>query len=189
MKNGIINKVIVFLILLWSSISLWAQGDGGQAGAFLRYGVGGRAMGMGRAFTAVSDDASGIYWNPSGLLGANRIELTSMYSNLFFDSQYAYFGVVFPRFGKNVHDRVGRFLIGPSSAIGFGWVGLSTTNFQQRTITGAYVGDFGISENAFLFSWAREEVGSWGIFRYGVNFKFINQNSNHHRVQLNLNLT
>jgi len=176
MKKGTASKIVIFMILLWSSISLWAQGDGGQAGAFLRYGVGGRALGMGRAFTAVSDDASGIYWNPSGILGANRVELTSMYSNLFFDSQYAYFGVVFPRFGKNVHDRVGRFLVGPSSAIGFGWVGLSTTNFQQRTITGAYLGDFGISENAFLFSWAREEASSWGLFRYGVNFKFVNQN-------------
>ncbi|HBR28706.1 MAG TPA: hypothetical protein DD789_04595, partial [Firmicutes bacterium] len=30
-------------------------------------GMGGRAMGMGGAFTAVADDGTAAYWNPAGL--------------------------------------------------------------------------------------------------------------------------
>jgi hypothetical protein len=30
-------------------------------------GVGARPLGMGQAFTAVSDDVTSIYWNPAGL--------------------------------------------------------------------------------------------------------------------------
>jgi hypothetical protein len=37
-------------------------------------GVGARAMGMGGAYTAVSDDAAAIYYNPAGLAQMRRIE-------------------------------------------------------------------------------------------------------------------
>jgi len=153
-----------------------AQDDGGAAGGFLRYGVGGRAMGMGRAFVSISDDASGVYWNPAGIIGAERIELTSMYTDLYYDTQYGHLGFIYPRPGKNLKDRVARFLVGPYSSIGFGWVGLFMSGFEQRTATREYIGDFGIGENGFLFAWAREEIGSWGIFRYGFSLKFVNQN-------------
>ena len=163
-------------IILSCVVSTWAQEDGGQAGSFLRYGVGGRALGMGRAFVSVADDASGVYWNPAGILGIKRLELASMYSDMNFDNRFTHFGVVLPRLGKNIKDRVGRYLIGDASALGFGWIGLSSTGYEQRTRTGEHLGDFGISEHAFLLAWAHEEVGSWGILRYGINFKFVNQN-------------
>jgi tetratricopeptide (TPR) repeat protein len=38
------------------------------------------------------------------------------------------------------------------------------------------LGHFSIGENALMGAWAREEVQSWGIFRYGVSLKLINQN-------------
>ncbi len=37
-------------------------------------GVGGRAMGMGGAYTAVSDDAAAVYYNPAGLAQVRRFE-------------------------------------------------------------------------------------------------------------------
>jgi len=40
----------------------------GTIGAqFLKIGIGARATAMGSAFTAVSDDASAVYWNPAGI--------------------------------------------------------------------------------------------------------------------------
>jgi len=40
----------------------------GTAGLqFLKIGIGARALGMGEAYTAVTDDISSIYWNPAGL--------------------------------------------------------------------------------------------------------------------------
>lgn len=60
----------VFLLMLMSAFSsqpLFAQGNAGQAGEFLRWGIGPKALGLGRAFTSVADDASAMYWNAAGL--------------------------------------------------------------------------------------------------------------------------
>ncbi|MBN2416974.1 hypothetical protein JXO52_14110 [bacterium] len=173
MKKQIIVLTSVVTVLF--SGVLFAQEDNGQAGGFLRYGVGGRALGMGRAFTAVADDASGVYWNPAGILGADRIDITSMYANLFYDSQYAHFGMVIPRPLANTRDPFLGFLFGRDVSIGFGWVGLSMVGFEQRTEFCEYLGDFGIQENAFLFSWAREFLPSWGVFRTGFTLTFAGQ--------------
>ncbi len=40
---------------------------GGTSAAFLKLGVGARALGMSGAFTGVADDPYAIYWNPAGL--------------------------------------------------------------------------------------------------------------------------
>lgn len=56
-----------------------AQADEGR---FQDYAVGGRAMGLGGAFTAISDDASGIFYNPAGIVDVGRARLslsTSLY--------------------------------------------------------------------------------------------------------------
>jgi hypothetical protein len=47
---------------------------------FLRIGVDARALGMGEAYTAVSDDISSVFWNPAGLVLKPGIQ--AMYSQL-----------------------------------------------------------------------------------------------------------
>lgn len=155
---------------------LHADEEGGQAGSFLRYGVGSRALGMGRSFIAVSNDASAVYWNPAGVVGVPQIEMGTMYSNLYFDSQFTYMGFVMPRPFFEVRSKTMRFFLGPHSGLGIGWIGLGMVGFEQRTRTGEFLGHFGFQENAFLLSWAREEVGSWGIFQWGLTGKLISQN-------------
>lgn len=162
--------------LAFGAMNGLADGDAGQAGALLRYGVGGRALGMGRVYSAVSEDASSVVLNPAGLVGAKRMEFTSMYSNLYYDSRLAQFGWVLPRPFESLKNPMLRFLLGPSASCGFNWVGLSMTGFEQRSDMGERLGNFNFSENAFLFAWAREEAGQWGLFRYGINVKSVNQN-------------
>jgi tetrahydromethanopterin S-methyltransferase subunit G len=58
-----------------------ASGDGGDAAAFLKNGVGVRPISMGKAFVAVADDASAGYWNPAGLAKLGNPQLSLMYSN------------------------------------------------------------------------------------------------------------
>jgi len=52
------------LIVLLCTASGFAAGETGLA--VLKIGVGARATAMGEAFTALADDASGVYWNPAG---------------------------------------------------------------------------------------------------------------------------
>lgn len=174
MKKQIIVLTSIFIVS--STSVLFAQEDNGQAGGFLRYGVGGRALGMGRAFTAVANDASGVYWNPAGILGVKRFEVTSMYTNLYYDSQFANFGLVIPRPILETDNAFLRFLFGPSTSLGISWVGLSMVGFEQRTEFCEYLGDFGLSENAFLFSWAKEYTHAWGVLKTGITFKIAEQN-------------
>lgn len=52
-------------------------------GWFASKGVSARAMGMGQAFTAVSDDVNAIYWNPAGLATNGGMEFSSMHTDLY----------------------------------------------------------------------------------------------------------
>jgi Type IX secretion system protein PorV len=65
--------VITLLLLLFVNLGLSSDGNQGKTGlSFLKIGIDARAVGMGEAYTAVTTDASAVYWNPAGLLGAKR---------------------------------------------------------------------------------------------------------------------
>lgn len=49
---------------------------GTYAAQFLKIGVSARAAGMGSAFTAVSNDATAMYWNPAGMVEQPRTQMT-----------------------------------------------------------------------------------------------------------------
>jgi hypothetical protein len=53
------------------------------AGEFLKAPVGPRAIGMGGAFAAVSDDATAPYWNPAGMVYLPYKEVIAMHSEKF----------------------------------------------------------------------------------------------------------
>jgi hypothetical protein len=53
------------------------------AGEFLTHGVGARALGMGSAFVAVSDDVTAGYWNPAGVADVNGRSVQLMHSETF----------------------------------------------------------------------------------------------------------
>ncbi|MFO7890263.1 MAG: UPF0164 family protein [bacterium] len=172
MMKILLKRTLTGIFIIISLQFVFSQEDSGQPGTFLRYGIGGRALGMGRSFISLANDASGVFWNPAGIIAADRIELTSMYTNLYYDSRFSHVGFVIPRMMKNSNN----FFLGSSSSIGFGWVGLASTGYEQRNNQGIYLGDFGFNENAFVGAWAREEITTWGILSYGFNLKLVNQN-------------
>src|SRR5690554_3756687 len=55
MKRTLMLCFVVILSLVFAQVSMASTG------------MGGRAMGMGGAFTAVADDGTAAYWNPAGL--------------------------------------------------------------------------------------------------------------------------
>jgi tetratricopeptide (TPR) repeat protein len=170
-KNHALLIILFISFFQQSPERAFAQdGSAGQPGEFLRYAVGARASGMGRAFTAVANDASSIFWNPAGLMNLERQEFSSMYTNLFFDSYFTYVSLGIPR----------KYL-GENSAFGIGWVRYGVADFEQRSINNEPQGEFELYEQAFVASYAREHVPassifkSWGILSYGVSLKLVNQ--------------
>ncbi len=65
--------LFTFCILVGVAVTVHAQSapsitkTGTTAAQFLKISVGARSIGMGGAFTGVSDDIAAIYWNPAGL--------------------------------------------------------------------------------------------------------------------------
>lgn len=81
---------LLLLILVCLGLPAMAVGDGTVDfdylnGSDLGMGIGARAMGMGGAFTAVSDDATAAFWNPAGLaqLTDNQLFLSADYPTAF----------------------------------------------------------------------------------------------------------
>lgn len=56
---------------------------GKYAGEFMAIGVGGRALGMGGAFTAVANDITSGYYNPAGLANLNYPQISLMHAEHF----------------------------------------------------------------------------------------------------------
>lgn len=55
-------------------------------------GFGTRALGMGGAFTAISNDHSALYWNPAGLATIPQAGISAEISNLSFTNRVTYIG-------------------------------------------------------------------------------------------------
>jgi len=73
-------KVVLACVLLF-----WASESRSQEQVFQlgnHFGVGARAMGMGGASIAVSEDWTGSYWNPAGLAQIRKMELLGALSHL-----------------------------------------------------------------------------------------------------------
>ncbi|MBI2362792.1 MAG: PorV/PorQ family protein [Elusimicrobia bacterium] len=149
----------VFAILLAAPAQ--AGESGGQPGAFLQYGVGARALGMGGAFFAVADDATAAYWNPAGLAYLQRKELTTMQAALFAQTNYTYLGYAHPTTTK------GTFALGITQLVSTGFEKVNAVfdpaTGEPTSITKA--GSFQDSQRAIALSWGREatETMSFGL--------------------------
>ncbi|MFO7659778.1 MAG: PorV/PorQ family protein [Candidatus Cloacimonadaceae bacterium] len=68
------KKIIILSLTVLLMLSVLHAKPFGKTGTvalqFLKFGVDARAVGMGEAYTAVTDDISSVYWNPAGLAPA-----------------------------------------------------------------------------------------------------------------------
>jgi len=76
----------IILCLGLALLAAWPAGAADKyAGEFLTHGVGARALGMGSAFVAVSDDVTSGYWNPAGVADVESRGLQLMHAETFGD--------------------------------------------------------------------------------------------------------
>jgi hypothetical protein len=91
-RNFVRSALVLVLILL---LPLSAEGAqifekvGTLGGQSLKIGVGARAAAMGDAYTAISDDATAVYWNPAGIARLSGQSITLNHAawpaNILFD--------------------------------------------------------------------------------------------------------
>ncbi|MCE5301247.1 MAG: PorV/PorQ family protein [Spirochaetia bacterium] len=148
----------IALVSLMLIPAAFADGDYGQPGEFLNWGAGARSLALGRAFTALADDASAVYYNPAGLGLQNPLQITLQHAFLFVDTIYDYAAVIYPVSG------IGTF--------GASWVRLGSTGFDSRDMQWASSGTFGIVNEAFVLSYGRE-LFPW--ISIGANMKLIHE--------------
>ena len=76
--------LLIFIIIFIPLTSSNSQTTIGKfAGEFLAIGVGGRALGMGGAFTALANDVTAGYYNPAGLIHLNYPQISIMHDARF----------------------------------------------------------------------------------------------------------
>ncbi len=78
----------ISIVILISLLSMAPVQGGGivkakYAGEFMATGVGARALGMGGAFTAISNEITAGYWNPAGLTRMDYPQFIGMYAERF----------------------------------------------------------------------------------------------------------
>ncbi len=128
-RAGLMNpkaqSLLLLSLMLMTSISSTAiaafssKSAGTSGAAFLKIGAGARASAMGEAYTSIADDASAIYWNPSGLASLKRNEFVAMRAQLFQDLEYNFFAFAHPT------KSMGTFAVGLNN--------LNVTDIEQRT--------------------------------------------------------
>jgi hypothetical protein len=70
--------------------------EGTTAAQFLKLGVGARAMSMGAAYVALTDDGTAQYWNPAGLAAFQNVGATLMHHDWVLDIRQEYFSLAIP---------------------------------------------------------------------------------------------
>lgn len=96
-----IIPLLGFLLLLNSQINaqtVFAK----YAGEFMAIGVGGRALGMGGAFTAIANDITSAYYNPAGLGNLNYPQISLMHAEQFGNLVNYDYGAVAIPFGTDL---------------------------------------------------------------------------------------
>lgn len=153
----ILLLIFYFLSIHYLLFTIHCLYAAGEPAVFLQGGAGARALGMGGAFTALSDDATSCYWNPANLGILENVEFTAMYADLKLDTLYNYLGLVLPL---------------PIGTLGGGWIQETSDNLEKTDANGQSLGLADMKNNAFLISYGLEIAYPLSL---GITAKIINE--------------
>ncbi|MEF3280905.1 MAG: PorV/PorQ family protein [Elusimicrobiota bacterium] len=156
-----------FIMVFLFTVDTFAQ-SGGQAGAFLNYGVGARALGMGGAFFAISDDATASYWNPAALSLVERKEFSFMQAQMFEQTTLNFIGYVQPTASKGTF---GIFMDQMNSG-GFEKVAIKVDPNTNEIVSLESLGTFEVTERAIGLAWGRNVSSK---LAFGVSVKNVSR--------------
>jgi hypothetical protein len=154
------SVLVLFLVLFVFGPAVWAEtGDGGYAGAFLQVGLGARAMGMGGAFVAVADDATGGFFNPAGLVQITKPTMGAFYRKMTLDRRLSY--VVF---NQPIRDE---------ATIALAWINAGVGDVVGRDRDGHITGDISNYENAIQLFLGRRIIEQLSV---GLEIEYVQFN-------------
>lgn len=146
----------IILIVLVCAASGFSAGETGLA--VLKIGVGARAAAMGEAFTALADDASGIYWNPAGSAWIEKREAHFSHNSWIQGMSHNVASMTFPT-------KIGAF--------GLGLLLNNIDGFERRISASAEpLGTFSSHDFSVSLNYSRRLGDRLSI---GGNFKYINE--------------
>ena len=153
---GFYPKVLLLIVLsTWFAV----EKTGTSAAKFLSIGSGAKAVGMGGAFTSVADDASTMYWNPSGIARMDRMGFYVEHSIWLADINYNFMGFTLP--------------VGNSSAWGLNFISLSMPEMNVTRYGEEQTGEtFRAGSYAIGAAWA---INLTNRFSIGFNGKYIRE--------------
>ncbi|MCB4792177.1 MAG: PorV/PorQ family protein [Elusimicrobia bacterium] len=96
MKNFILMTLMFLCLLSLVEKNVFADSSGSVGGELLKLDLGERAIGMGGAFCAVSDNVTAIHWNPAGLAQLNLREISLTQYDYVLDMPVKYLGFAYP---------------------------------------------------------------------------------------------
>lgn len=158
------------LALAGAGRALAASNEGTAGAQFLKLGSSARAGGMGDAFTAVSDDAYAVHYNPAGLSRLERGQIGGGHTALFQKITYQSFALALPWGKEEGYNR---------HALGFGVLYLGVGDIERRVGDSTDpVGSFGAADAAYSVSYSR---GFSERLSVGGTAKFISQSIDTYR--------
>jgi hypothetical protein len=150
---------VLFLLVCTGSVSA-EVGRAGQAGAFLRMGLGARALAMGGGSGALAADATTAAGNPAGL-----VFLEGRHVGLSLDAMALDRKLMSAGYAQSFRSRADSGRTGGPMRAGFSlaWIGAVTDDIDGRDWDGNHTEMLTHVENAFLFSFALQPGPAVGI--------------------------
>ena len=136
------KRLMPYLVAALATACVAGAADAGSsAAAFLKIGVGARAVGMGEAQAAAAEGPEALYWNPAGLAVNSRRAVSFTHNEWLEDVRYEYLGLSYPLFNLG--------------SIGFSAGRVGMGKLTGRDEQGNYTGEFGASDMVLSLGYAR----------------------------------
>ncbi len=158
--HGLVLVTIMAVVVALSPSPVMAAADpnGGAAGDWLSQYASARSVGLGGAFVAVADEASGVLWNPAGIGRLDRHEVQLGTVRLFEGTSINKLSFAVP----NRH----------LPSFGLTILSLNSGDFEQTNELNERLGEFSNKDFAFLLSGALNLSTRWSL---GANLKVAHQ--------------
>lgn len=137
-------------------------GRAGDAGGYLRMGLGARPLAMGGGSVSRWDDAATVYYNPAGLVFLKTRSFSGTVSALALDRKLFHAG-----YGQSLG---GDTTLPVQGGFGAGWLCAGVDNIDARDFSGNDIGTLSAWEHAFFFSFALKPASFISV---GINAKVL----------------